>query len=437
MSSDRYVVAGLAHVRSSWFVEVSRWATVGSLPIEFVKCLSAEELRSRVAGGRPFSAALLDGGLPAVDRDLLARLDAAGVTAIVVNDGTSAVDWRSLGAAAVLTTPLDRAGLLDALAAHSRPVSPVARTLSAPAADPGASTWRGPLVAVTGRPGSGVSTIAAASAQALADDPRFAGEVVLADLALRASQSVLHDARDVVPGIQELVEAHRSGWPSTDHVAELTFAVPARGYRLLLGLRRHRDWVTLRPESFATALDGLRSAARAVVADVDRDLEGEAETGSFDIEDRNLMARRAIDLAALVIVVAPPTGTGIAGLVAHLADLRATGLGGSRTLVVVNRAPRRPRARAELTRALAELTATPDGETAYIGPVYLPERRGIDEIHRDVARFPSSITGPLVNAVGTLLDTLMPRDRSDGGDLVPTPVAPGSVGSFTDDEPLS
>ena len=35
--------------------------------------------------------------------------------------------------------------------------------------------------------------------------------VVLADLALHADQAMLHDARDVIPGVLELVESHRSG----------------------------------------------------------------------------------------------------------------------------------------------------------------------------------------------------------------------------------
>ncbi len=433
MSADRYVVAGLAHVRSSWFVEVSRWATVGSLPIEFVKCVSPEELRARLVAGRPFSAALLDGRLPAVDRDLLALLDGHGAAALVVTDGPSTVDWSSLGAAAVLTTPLERGALLDALVAHSRPVSPVARSMPASTADGTTRAWRGPLVAVTGRPGTGVSTVAAATAQALADDPRHAGDVVLTDLARHAAQAVLHDARDVVPGIQELVEAHRSGRPTTQEIRGLTFDVAPRGYRLLLGLRRHRDWVTLRTEAFGAAVDGLRSAARVVVADVDHDLEGEAETGSFDIEDRNLMARRSVADAAVVVVVASPTTTGLAGLVHHLTDLRAAGLPGARTLVVLNRAPRRPRQRAELARTVADLTGATTDDDPYVGPVFVPERRALDDIHRDVARFPSSVTAPLGTAVRALLDTLDPRQHDDA-EAQPTPIAPGSLGSFTEDD---
>ena len=71
MAGSRYVVLGLAHVRSPWSTEVARWATAGSVPVEFVKCVSVEELRARLLSGRPHSAALLDGRLAGVDRDLL------------------------------------------------------------------------------------------------------------------------------------------------------------------------------------------------------------------------------------------------------------------------------------------------------------------------------------------------------------------------------
>ena len=90
-----------------------------------------------------------------------------------------------------------------------------------------AGGWQGTLVAVTGTAGAGASTVAAALTQGLGDDPRYAGVVVLADLALDAHQAVLHDAGDVVPGLPELVDAHRLGQPSTDEVRRLTFAVAA------------------------------------------------------------------------------------------------------------------------------------------------------------------------------------------------------------------
>ncbi|MCA1701920.1 MAG: hypothetical protein LC808_01060, partial [Actinobacteria bacterium] len=87
MAAERFVVLGLAHARSGWFRALGQWSTSGALPAEFVKCLSAEEVRARLASGRPFSALVADAGLPALDRDLLAAARAAGCATLVVDDG--------------------------------------------------------------------------------------------------------------------------------------------------------------------------------------------------------------------------------------------------------------------------------------------------------------------------------------------------------------
>ncbi len=210
-------------------------------------------------------------------------------------------------------------------------------------------------MAVTGAPGTGRSTIAAALAQGLASDPRHTDLVCLADLALHADQAMLHGSPDVVPGLTELVEGHRSGAPSIDDVRGLTWHVTTRGYALLLGLRRHRDWTAVRPRAFAAALDGLRRGFRIVVADVDDDLEGEQATGSVDVEERNTIARTTISAADLVLVVGQP---GLKGLHSHLRSTRAVlahGVPGERILPVINRSPKGPRARAELTAAFGAL----------------------------------------------------------------------------------
>lgn len=433
MTADRYVVLGLAHVRSGWFTEVARWSTSGSIPVEFVKCVSTEELRARMQSGRPFSAALLDGRLPAVDRDLMAGLHDAGVPTLVVPPGAEGPDWVALGAAATLALPLDRGALLDALSDHARLIGAVDRELTdlrGPSVPP---AWLGRLVAVTGRSGAGTSTIAAALAQSLADDPRNAGDVVLADLARHAHQALLHDARDVVPGIQELVEANRSGRPSADQVRRLSFDVPCRGYRLVLGLRRPSDWVTIRSRAFGAALDGLRSTARVVVADIDADLEGEATTGSLDIEDRNLLARTVASRADIVVAVATPTTTGLHSLILQLADLRAIGVPGERILVLLNRAPRGARARAELARAVANLSGAADHVDPHVGPVFVTERRNVDHIHRDLVRFPGGLADPPGTAVRSLFERLGRRVVEHE----PVAVVTGSLGTWADDEEAS
>ena len=170
-------------------------------------------------------------------------------------------------------------------------------------------------MAVTGAAGTGRSTIAAALAQGLASDPRHTDLVCLADLRSTPTRRCCTAHPTSCPALTELVEGHRSGVPSIDDVRGLTWHVTARGYHLLLGLRRHRDWTAVRPRAFAAALDGLRRGFRIVVADVDADLEGEQATGSVDVEERNTIARATISAADLVLVVGQP---GLKGLHSHL-----------------------------------------------------------------------------------------------------------------------
>jgi hypothetical protein len=391
--------------------------------------VSIEDLRVRAASGRRFSAALVDGLLPAIDRDLIGGLSDAAIPTLVVG-AANQFDWISLGAVATLASPLTREGLQDALERHTSPVAELA-TEVADGSDIAPTTGPpGRLLAVTGRAGSGRSTVAAALAQHLADH-RAGGDVVLIDLARRAHQALLHDAGDLVPGIQELVEACRTATLSGSDLRSFTFDIEHRGYQLVVGLRRPRDWVTIRARAFDLALESTCRGFRHVVADVDDDVEGEAQTGSFDIEDRNLIARAAIGRANLVVVVALPTLTGLHGLVDALHTLHEFGVPGERTLVVVNRGPRSARARSQLTRTIADLAATGDRTAPYAGPVFVAERRNLDLLHRDLARFPAAVTDPPGRAVEAML--LRSGHLGREVDPEPVPVAPGSLGSWRGD----
>src|SRR5207249_738974 len=86
MAGDRYVVLGVAQARSGWFRAVAQWSNSAAIPVEFVKCVSVEEVRARLASGRTFSALVADGGLPSVDRDVLAAARQAGAAVLVVDD---------------------------------------------------------------------------------------------------------------------------------------------------------------------------------------------------------------------------------------------------------------------------------------------------------------------------------------------------------------
>jgi hypothetical protein len=429
---ERYVVVGLAQARSAWFAEVARWATSAALPVEFVKCVSQEELRALLASGRPFSAVLLDASLVGVDRDLADLARSVGSAVLVVDDNRVHRDWGDLGATTVLPATMGRSDLLDALATHATPIGR-AEAVGVPVATAARASWQGTLVAVTGTAGAGASTVAAALSQGLGDDPRYAGVLVLADLALDAHQAVLHDAGDVVPGLPELVDAHRLGQPSIDEVRSLTFAVADRGYSLLLGLRRHRDWVQLRPRAVEAAIESLRRSYRLVVADIDRDLEGEDETGSTDVADRNVLARAAMAVAATVVVVGQPGTTRLHALVRLLDGVLGHGVAPADVVTVLNRAPRSPRARAELTRTLADLAVLLPGGELLAGPLFLPDRRRLDDVVRDAGRLPAALCGPLATTVdGVLAPARDGAAPGRGGEPEPVAIVPGSLATVAD-----
>ena len=61
----------------------------------------------------------------------------------------------------------------------------------------------------------------------------------------------------------------------------------------------------------------------------------------------------------------------------------------------------------------------------YVGPTFVPERRHVDNLHRDLARFPDAIATPLARGVRALLDRL---DENSEGAEAPQAIVPGSLG---------
>jgi len=428
MPGERFVVLGLAGARRQWFTDVGRWSTSAALPAEFVRCVSVEELRARLATGRAHSCALLDAALPAVDRDLLEAVREAGTVVMVVDDGRQRRDWVGLGAAVVLPAALSREVLLDALATHAAMVGDAAAPLPGGSRHESLDLALAPstVAAVCGPGGTGASTVAAALAQGLGEDPRHHGTVVLADLARHAEQAMLHDVRDIVPGIQELVEAHRGGTPSAGDVEALTFSVVERRYHLLLGLRQARYWATLRPRAFEAAFDSLRRVFATVVCDVTADFEGEDGSGSADVEERNMMSRTAVSWADAVFAVGRPGVKGIHALVRVIADLAGHGVPAGRIVPVVNTAPRHPRARAEIAATLAELVRPPLAGGATAGCVFLPARR-VEEAMRDAVKFPAPLAPLLAGAFMATVEHA--GRRPPRAEPEPILVAPGSLGA--------
>ncbi|MGI8685750.1 MAG: AAA family ATPase [Acidimicrobiales bacterium] len=428
MGAERYVVLGLAQARSSWFRSMAQWANSGTIPAEFVKCVSGEEMRARLASGRPFSALLIDAALPALDRDLVDAARAVGCVTIAVDDRRGTSDWDALGVAAVLPDFFDPKALLDILTTSAIMIGrgDALPGDTAPTAD---APWRGKVVTVCGPGGTGTSTVAVAVAQGLADDPRHGRSVLLADLALHAEQAMLHDARDVVPGVQELVEAHRSRRVPPEEVRALTFEVHERGYQLLLGLRQARSWTTIRPRAFEAAFESLRRAYRVVVCDADADLEGEEEGGSIEVEERNVMSRTAALRADVVFAVGLPGMKGLHSLVRVLNELRTVGVAPGRVVPVVNRAPKGGRARSEITSTLGALTLA--GGAAFAPPVFLPDRR-VEEPLLDGIRLSSTLALPLRGAFTAVVDHVPDAPEASAGEA--QLVRPGSLGSWSGDD---
>jgi hypothetical protein len=424
MAGARYVVLGLATARSPWFRDVAQWANASSIPVEFVKCMSSEEVRVRLGSGRPFSVLLVDGGLPALDRDLVELAHHRSCAVVVVDDQRASRDWRALGATATLPAGFSRDALLDCLGAHAALIRR-SDQVSAEILPDTPSAGLAPLAAVCGPGGTGASTVAIALAQELAGEIGAARAVVLVDAALRAEQAMLHDARDIVPGVQELVDTFRTRQPTAEEVRALTFTVTERQYALLLGLRRPRAWSTIRPRAYAAALAGLRASFGTVVVDTDADVEGEDEGGSIDIEERHTMARTTIGAADAVFVVGHAGMKGMHSMIQVIAELLAFGVPSQRLIPVINRAPRSTRARAQVVSTFDSLM--PEwGGAGMPGPVFLPERR-VDEALRDGVHLPDALTRPLGAAFHAVLEHADPDARRPDE---PQLVTPGTVGHW-------
>lgn len=424
--NDRYVVLGVGQSRSNWFGTVAQWANSGTIPAEFVKCVSLEEVRARLGSGRPYSALLLDGSLAGLDRDLVEAARSNGCAVLAVDDQRGAQDWTALGVTGVLPEFFDPTFLMGLLSAQAvmisrgEVVAPEVTELSPLVSE---ST----VVAVCGPGGTGSSTVCIALAQGLARASSAGPSVVLADLALHAEQAMLHDSRDVVPGVQELVEAHRSRRLGADEIRSLTFNVEERGYHLLLGLRRARSWSAIRPRAFEASLGSLRASFAAVVCDIDADFEAEEDGGSIEVEERHVMARTAILASDVVLAVGAPGMKGLHSLVRVLNELRSAGVDGERIVPVINRAPKAARARSDIAATVAGL-ANASGRR--FGPcLFLPEKR-VEEALRDGIKLPSVLADPLAGAVAAFMGR---QGRSSAVPAVePRRVKVGSLASWSD-----
>lgn len=425
-----YVLLGVGRSRERWFAELGRWSTTGAAPIDFVRCLSAEEALAVLGSGRRASALLVDARGPAIDRDLVAAARQLHVPTLVVTDGSVHRDWDALGCVAVIDADFDRRQLLDVLQTHAVPVDRSRRPGRVDLA-PAPRAHRCTLIGVVGAGGVGSSTVAMATAQALAagHDPAHPHGVVLVDGARRGELAMYHDVGDVIPGLPELVEAHRSDRLDPEAVRALTYSIDERGYDLLLGRRRSIDWVALRRRSVAAALDSLRRSFDTVVVDLDDDLDGERDTGSADVADRHATTISTLDSADVVLVVGRTGMKGLHALMALLDEVLRAGVPPERVLPVLNECPRSPMLRAESVRTLSQLCGgSSAGGSALDPPLHLRRIRHLEDTHRDGAALPGALCQPIGRAVTRLLAAHGQRTSVECADGV----RPGDLGVAAD-----
>lgn len=375
-----------------WPDRVRTWADA----FDVESCTAAEEVRALLTGSRPWALVLIDGSEPDADRDLIALVVRAGARAVVVDSSRGAVEWRRLGAHDILPPDFGRPELMAALRSEAEVHSSIPATA--------------PLVAVTGPGGTGASTIAIALSQGLVADRR---RVVLADFCRHAELHVLHHLEPDCPGVGELVEAHRTSSPDPVVLNELPTQVP-RGYQVLPGLRRAVGWSSLRPRALDAAVETLRAAFDVVVCDTDADLEGEAEGGSVDVEERNALARVAVAHSSAVVVVGGPGAKGAHSLLRVLGEMWSHEVPPERTVAVLNRSDADSLAR--LTAALGQLGAA--GTAALILPG-LP----LESLLLTGGALPESLVTPITASVLPLLGAGVPRHGP-----APARIVPGTLG---------
>lgn len=397
-STDRFLVLGLARPRTPWLAEIGRWSASSTIPIEFIRCLSADEVRSRLETDRRHSAVLVDERTLGVDRELFDCAHAARCAVIVLVGARPRHDWVSMGATVTVAEPLDPDTLTSTLREHAMPSQ---RRPSPLAAERSPDHMLGPLISVTGTGGSGTSLCAIAVAMHLARSTP--SPVALVDACRNADQALLHDLGDVLPGLPELVERHRIELPDPGVVRSHLWACPRHGYDLLPGLRRHREWSSLRRRSTTAALHSLRSAYGLVVADVDPDVEGERETGSIDIEERNHLSRELLASSDVVVVTSRTGLTGTSRLIGTITELENFGVDPSRIVPVVIGAPRGRRERSALVVTIRDLLQEVRPVADRRTPVMVPIRRDVDAVVLDALEPASLVSGAIGHAVDEVL----------------------------------
>ena len=142
------------------------------------------------------------------------------------------------------------------------------------------------------------------------------------------------------------------------------------------------------------------------------------------------MARTTVARADVVAIVGLPGVGGIHRQARIIDDVVRFGVEPERVLPIVNRGPRAPRLRADIARTLAGALSAFRGEAVDVAsPLFIADRRRLDEVHRDGVPLPRPIVEPVGAAVNALLERVVPRRVV----AEPVPVAPGTLGSWSPD----
>jgi hypothetical protein len=379
MTMGRYVLLLLAPPGASWVASLQARLTTECSAAELIICASPEEACVRLGSGRLHSALLIDARarLDVGVASAASAAEAAGTPVFAVGSGPEALDKVAVTVPWGDRLPASVATLFG---------------ISTEAPDRHAR-----LVGVCGPGGTGASLIARATAQGLADRE----DVLLADFALRARQALLHRVPDDAGALLDFISRQHGRQLSHDDIRGATVPIAGQRYRLLPGLCRRRHWVAVRPRVFDTALTALCSAFGLIIADITGDFEGEADTGSLEVEERNHMARRVAETADLVVVVSGAGCTLRHATGELVEELRALGVSERRMLFVTN-----------------GISSDRFGNETLALPEVL--------LQRDTT-VPSDLVGPLRDAVTAGLLRL----SSSGAPVVPMrPVAPGTLGSW-------
>ncbi len=254
----------------------------------------------------------------------------------------------------------------------------------------------GHIISVVGPGGVGTSTTTMAIAQSLG---QTMGPPLVLDARSRGELAFLNDARAHAMGVSELIRAARISHIAKEDLATYLEWISSRHYYLLKSNRSRRDWLGWDQDSLNSAFGALRNSFKHVVVDIGNDFEGSSESGSMDIESKNLLGRTALAFSSLVVLVGSDNTKGIYSLAAINREVSRSGLTKAPSVFVINRCAssrlRQAMAKQELSQLLSAPTLpmarTSGGDRPEV--IYIPARN-IDPIISDVLPLPSWMVEP-------------------------------------------